>query len=120
MATVGRLAFDDKANAIGKFRTRTMSMEIALHPKFDGKKLPINEDKPSHVVMAKDLDGQPFELGVAYAKVSEDPNKKGDVFYGLSLDDPSFDFPLYLTAFETGQKPGEYDLVWRRSRKQAA
>lgn len=64
-----------------------------------------NDDAPSHRIYAGRA-----EIGAAWAKTSRDNR----AYLSLKLDDPSFKAPMFASLFQ--DDPGEYSLVWTRSR----
>ncbi len=50
------------------------------------------------------------EVGAAWAKTSREQKP----YLSIKLDDPSLNHPLYANLFQ--DTPGEYSLVWTRSR----
>ena len=56
--------------------------------------------------------------GVKIGAAWEKTDRNGVVFYSMTMDDPSFDAPLNVSAFQ--QPGGHYEIVWRRPRQQEA
>ena len=66
---------------------------------------PTNDEAPSHRIYAGRA-----EIGAAWSKTSRDNR----AYLSLKLDDPSFSAPIFASLFQ--DEPGEYSLVWTRSR----
>ena len=66
---------------------------------------PANDDAPSHRIYAGRA-----EIGAAWTKTSRENRS----YLSLKLDDPSFAAPIFANLFEDA--PGEYSLIWSRSR----
>ena len=70
-----------------------------------GEEQPANDDAPSHRIYAGRA-----EIGAAWTKTSRENRS----YLSLKLDDPSFAAPIFANLFEDA--PGEYSLIWSRSR----
>lgn len=85
-----------------------------------------NPNAPVFEVMAKSKLGTAFKVGVAFEKRTKEKTDEqgvitgGDVFYSISIDDPSLPAPLYVTAFGAKDRPGEFDIFWQRPRAKEA
>ncbi len=64
-----------------------------------------NEDAPTHRIFVGRA-----EIGAAWSKTSRDQKP----YLSLKIDDHSFAQPLFANLFQDA--PGEYTLVWSRSR----
>lgn len=56
-----------------------------------------------------------IELGAAWRKASAD----GQVFYDVTLDDPTFAQPVYCRLTQTKDRPG-FILIWERAPRRSA
>lgn len=104
MFTKGKGEFVGK----GQFATLKINVKFGVRPiaKKEGR------DTPDYELVT---DGAGVPIGKAWIKTG----KKGK-FLTVMLDDPSFDQPLYVTAFPTGEVEGDaqlFDIVWRRPRR---
>lgn len=93
----------------GKIETLRHNMRIKMVPVKNR-----TENSPAFEVHTPNNGGS-LKIGVAFEKHT----KEGEVFYSMSLDDPSFDAPLYVTAFQSRDHDG-FDIVWQRPRKKEA
>lgn len=104
----------------GRVITRNVDFEFWMVPNAHHLK---NENAPAFKVMTKSKLGNAFEVGVAFVKRSKDTTdengvvEKGFEFYSISIDDPSLAAKLYVTAFPSKEKEGEFDIVWQRPRE---
>lgn len=67
-----------------------------------------NEKAPSHRVYIGRV-----EVGAGWTKVKED----GSEYISLTLDDPSFNAPIYASLLVEDPDSEDYTLVWSRPRK---
>jgi len=86
----------------GRFKTLKLDIPVQFEP--TGK----TGDSPAYEVFS---DG--VRLGAAWEKNTG----QGEVYYSISIDDPSFDAPINLAAF---QRDGGFAVVWSRPREKAA
>lgn len=96
---------------VGKVVTRNVDFDFWLEPTKS-----LNEKAPCFEIMTKSKVGNAFKVGVVFEKRTKD----GEVFYSMSIDDPSLAAPLYVTAFGAKDRPGEFDIVWQRPRQKEA
>lgn len=121
MAT-NRLTLGADGNGTGTFVSLQHNISFLFEKNPDHK--PTDENSPSHKVHLKTAHGS-VECGAAWQKTVRDGANKGSRFYSFTIDDPSFDAPLNLTAFVL-TKPAnkddfwEFEVVWRRRRDVAA
>jgi len=64
-----------------------------------------SEDAPTHRIFVGRA-----EIGAAWSKTSQQQK----AYLSLKLDDPSFRQPIFANLFQ--DNPGDYTLVWSRSR----
>lgn len=106
---------------VGRVVTRNVDFEFTLKPTNSP-----NPKAPAFDIMTKSKMGTAFKVGVAFEKrTSEKTDDQGvvtggEVFYSMSIDDPSLPAPLYVTAFGAKDRPGEFDIVWQRPRAKEA
>lgn len=107
----GQLKEDGQGGLIGTIETLETSINVHLRP-HQGR----TPEAPVFEVFAKAKNGNHVRVGAAWEKTTKE---SGEVFYTMTLDDPSFSVPLNVTAFK-GSAYGTYDVVWRRPRQQQA
>ncbi len=99
MSTVNTLS-NVNGKLVGRFKTLKIDLPLEMIP--TGK----NGDQPAYEVYSGGV-----RIGAAWEKSTRDA---GQIFYSLSIDDPSFDNPINLSAF---QSQSGWDIVWRRPRQ---
>jgi len=104
MANIGTFT-TDKDGFAGTLRTLTLNVKVKLVLNDKGD----NEKAPDYRVQAAGHD-----IGAAWNKTSE----AGREYKPVSLDDPSFPAPVYARLIEN--EDGTHDLIWSRSKPQAA
>ena len=104
MANIGTFT-TDKDGFTGTLRTLTLNVKVKLVPNDTGD----NESAPDFRVQAAGHD-----IGAGWQKVS----KAERPYVSVTLDDPSFPAPVYARLIEG--EDGTHDLIWSRSKPQAA
>ena len=104
MANIGTFTAD-KDGFTGTLRTLTLNVKAKLVPNDKGS----SENAPDFRLQAAGHD-----IGAAWKKTSE----AGRDYLSVTLDDPSFPAPVYARLIE-GEN-GTHDLIWSRSKPQAA
>jgi len=104
MANIGTFTAD-KDGFAGTLRSLTLSAKVKLVPNDKGD----NEKAPDYRVQSAGHD-----LGAAWKKTSEG----GRNYMSVTIDDPSFPAPVYARLIEG--EDGTHDLIWSRSKPQAA
>ena len=104
MANIGSFTAD-KDGFTGTLRTLTLNVKVKLVPNDKGD----NEKAPDFRLQAASHD-----IGAAWKKTSE----AGREYISVTLDDPSFPATVYARLIE-GEN-GTHDLIWSRSKPQAA
>ncbi len=112
MADIGYLnreADGDEEVFVGKIQTLEMDINLALRATGE----PASSRRPSHRIYAKSAQGRLTQIGSAWTKELKQPDRFGEPFLSLTLDDPSFPQALNVSAFK---KPGtdNYTITWRR------
>lgn len=95
----------DKDGFTGTLRTLTLNVKVKLVPNDKGS----SENAPDFRLQAAGHD-----IGAAWNKTSE----AGRDYLSVTLDDPSFPAPVYARLIEG--EGGTHDLIWSRSKVQAA
>lgn len=76
-----------------------------------------NENAPCFDVITKSKHhGKEVKIGAVWEKKNRET---GEVFYSITVDDPSLQQPLNVTAFPK-EEPGEFEIVWSRPKKRTA
>jgi uncharacterized protein (DUF736 family) len=104
MANIGTFTAD-KDGFNGTLRTLTLNVKVKLVPNDKGS----SENAPDFRLQAASHD-----IGAAWKKTSE----AGREYLSVTLDDPSFPATVYARLIEG--EDGTHDLIWSRSKPQAA
>ncbi|MCI2810675.1 DUF736 domain-containing protein [Eoetvoesiella caeni] len=104
MATIGAFTADTNGYT-GTLRTLTLNVKVKLVPNDKGE----NDKAPDFRLQAAGND-----IGAAWKKTSE----AGREYLSVTLDDPSFPATVYARLIEG--EDGTHDLLWTRSKPQAA
>ncbi|MCX5565813.1 DUF736 domain-containing protein [Alcaligenes phenolicus] len=104
MANIGTFTAD-KDGYTGTLRTLTLNVKVKLVPNDKGE----NDKAPDYRLQAANND-----IGAAWQKTSE----AGREYLSVTLDDPSFPATVYARLIEN--EDGTHDLLWSRSKPQAA
>ncbi|MEK6298189.1 MAG: DUF736 domain-containing protein [Paraburkholderia tropica] len=104
MANIGTFTAE-KDGFTGTLRTLMLNVKVKLVPNDKGD----NENAPDFRVQAAS-----HGIGAAWKKVS----KAERPYVSVTLDDPSFPATVYARLIEN--EGGTHDLIWSRSKPQAA
>ncbi len=104
MANIGTFTAD-KDGYTGTLRTLTLNVKVKLVPNDKGE----NDKAPDYRLQTAGND-----IGAAWQKTSE----AGREYLSVTLDDPSFPVTVYARLIEN--EDGTHDLLWSRSKPQAA
>ena len=104
MSTIGTFTAD-KDGFTGTLRTLTINVKAKLVPNDKGDK----ENAPDFRIQASG-----YDVGAAWKKTSE----AGRTYVSCTLDDPSFPATVYARLIE--EENGTHNLIWSRSKPQAA
>ena len=107
----GKITPADEAGVLnGYVATLAIQQRFQLrpNPRFKGG------DTPKYEIFAR-IGTAETQIGSAWEKTIERGDHAGDKMLQLTLDDPSFDEPLYVSAFPNGD--GTFDVAWRRQRR---
>ncbi|CAM5508026.1 DUF736 domain-containing protein [Eoetvoesiella caeni] len=104
MATIGTFTADNNGYT-GTLRTLTLNVKVKLVPNDKGE----NGKSPDFRLQAAGND-----IGAAWKKTSE----AGREYLSVTLDDPTFPATVYARLIEN--EDGTHDLLWTRSKPQAA
>lgn len=100
MSTIGN--FTASGNGyVGTVRTLTLNVKVRIATSDK-----TSESAPDFRIVA----GNGLEIGAAWKKIS----KADRPYLSVTLDDPSFPATLYARLVEG--EPGEYSLIWSRSK----
>ena len=112
MADIGYLTVETDGEdevLVGRIQTLELTIDVALRPTGEGA----NSRRPSHHIFAKSAQGRLTQVGSAWTKEMKQPDRFGETFLSLTLDDPSFSHPLNVSAFKDKDGNG-YTITWRR------
>ncbi|WP_425894531.1 DUF736 domain-containing protein [Ralstonia pseudosolanacearum] len=104
MATIGTFT-TDKDGFTGTIRTLTLNVKVKLIP--NEKE---SENAPDFRVQATGG----YDIGAAWKKVS----KAERPYVSVTIDDPMFTATIYARLIE--EEDGTHNLIWSRSKPQAA
>ncbi|PLC50839.1 hypothetical protein CR159_04320 [Pollutimonas subterranea] len=104
MANIGTFTAD-KDGFTGTLRTLTLNVKVKLIPNDKGE----NGKAPDFRLQVTG-----YDIGAAWRKTSE----AGREYLSVTLDDPSFSATIYARLIEN--EDGTHDLLWSRSKPQAA
>ena len=104
MSNIGTFT-TDKDGFTGTLRTLTLNVKVKLVPNDKGN----HESAPDYRLQAAGHD-----IGAAWKKTS----KAERPYISVTLDDPSFPATVYARLIEG--EDGAHDLIWSRSKPQAA
>jgi len=104
MATIGTFTADTNGYT-GTLRTLTLNVKVKLVANDKGE----NGKAPDFRLQAAG-----YDIGAAWKKTSE----AGREYLSVTLDDPSFPAAIYARLIEG--EDGTHDLLWTRSKPQAA
>jgi uncharacterized protein (DUF736 family) len=103
---IGRLVPGSEAGTfVGNITTRQLGVRLAM--RVNGRWKHGDEKSPRYELFSIERHGE-VAIGMAWEKT---PRDGGDKFLSISLDDPSFDAPLNVSAFRDGDG---YNIVWQR------
>ena len=105
MANIGTFTAD-KDGYTGTLRTLTLNVKVKLVPNDKGGK----DNAPDYRLQAGS-----YDIGAGWKKVSKEAERP---YVSVTLDDPSFPATVYARLIE-GEN-GAHDLIWSRSKPQAA
>lgn len=121
----GQLTLDVSSGVMkGRYSDLRNALQLALEPRQEAGAPGSNI--PSHDVYAAMPGGQLSLCGAAWTKtVQKDGPTKGKKFFSITIDDPSFQTSLNLTAFPARDDkgamiPNEFSVFWERPNRVAA
>lgn len=106
---------DGSMSGKGNVSTLYHSIDISLEVNPNYK----TDNDPVFYIKADNKNGHAIQLGAAWEKLINNGPNQGKKFLSLTLDDPSFNAPLYCTAFLTDEDL-TYDVKVERKRQKAA
>lgn len=114
MSTIGKLKATRDAQGdllIGYVRTLEINLQLKLYPITDAQ----SAKSPAYRIFAIGRDGTEVEIGAAWKKTMTNPDKFGEEFLSLTIDDPSLPQSLNVAAFK--EPDGETWLITFRRRQ---
>lgn len=96
----------------GNISSLQLDYKIALAPTVHN-----DPNKPSHDVYAYAGERR-VSIGSAWTKVYQSGPHQGKNFLSMSLDDPSFERPLYVSAY-IGANDTTFEIKFQRPKKEA-
>jgi uncharacterized protein (DUF736 family) len=72
-----------------------------------------DQQRPSHRIKMRALDGSYVEIGAAWLKTARNGPQKGKKFLSIQVDHPERSGPLNVAAF-LDEKTGDCVISWRR------
>lgn len=109
MSIVGSLKFIGNNEYVGSIKTLKLSLDFYFVSKEKA-----SPNAPAYDVVIKQ-GRSPIIIGAAWQKLIMRGAKSGKHFFTISVDDHSFDKPLFLSAFPTVDN--NYDIVWNRQKE---
>ncbi len=108
---------DGTPSGQGPFVTLDYNMTLAIVPS-DGD---VSGNRPTHHVTCKGRrhNGR-VQIGSAWWKEIESGEMAGDHRFSITLDDPSFTRPIYLSAIPIHKGADEFELVFNRPSEKPA
>ncbi|MGF7152104.1 uncharacterized protein (DUF736 family) [Sphingomonas zeicaulis] len=107
---IGSMKQNDRGTYMGCISTLQFTAAIALREVNSA-----NERAPRYEVFALSAAREWVQIGALFELFS---NKDGSAFLNGRLEDPSFEKPLYISAFH--QPDNSYNIVWSRPKDRAA
>ena len=112
MSTIGKLKRvrdEQDEYLIGNIRTLEINLQIKLYPITEKD----SANSPSFRIFAVDKDSSEVEIGAAWVKTITKPDRFGEEFLSISVDDPSLAQGLNVAAF-TNDDGDTYSITFRR------
>lgn len=105
---------NDTSELVGVISSLDLAINIRLTPNEQSG----SEQAPSHRIMSRNPAGLEVEIGSAWTKTIQNSNRYGEVFFSMTLDDPSFAKPLNVAAFKDPHED-VWNITWRRRQETA-
>lgn len=112
MTVIGRLKrviSDSGETLVGTVSTLQLTLAITLYPTGE----PADSRRPSYEIRAKNAEGREVPVGGAWLKTMTKPDKFGEEFLSITIDDPSLPQPLNVAAFMAAEGDG-WTVMFRR------
>ena len=112
MSTIGKLkAVNDGQGEIltGYIRTLEIHLQLRLYPITEAA----SANSPAYRIYATGRDGTEVELGAAWKKTMTNPDRFGEEFLALTIDDPSLAQSLTVAAFNDAEGDA-WSITFRR------
>ncbi|MGF7152086.1 uncharacterized protein (DUF736 family) [Sphingomonas zeicaulis] len=101
---IGSIKRNDRGTFTGRVSAMAFSLTIALREVSS-----TNPNAPKFEIFALSAAKEWVQVGAFFEMFS---NRDGSAFLNGKIDDPSFEKPLYVTAFQ--QEDESYNIVWQR------
>lgn len=114
MSTIGKLKLvrDGQGHfLVGYVRTLEINLQLKCYPITDA----VSDKSPAYRIFAVGRDSAEVEVGALWKKTITKPEKFGEEFFSLTIDDPSLAQSLNAAAF--AEPDGESWLVTFRRRQ---
>lgn len=118
MTVIGRLKrmFSDSGETlVGTVSTLQLTLSITLYPTGE----PADSRRPSYEIRAKNAEGREVPVGAAWLKTITTPEKFGEEFLSITIDDPSLPQPLNVAAFKDAEGD-TWTITFRRRQAKSA
>ena len=112
MSTIGKLRLSKDQNGeflSGYIQTLEINLQIRLYPILESA----SANSPSHRIFALGKDSSEIEIGAAWTKAMSKPDRFGEEFLSISIDDPSLPQALNVAAFKE-ENSESYAITFRR------
>lgn len=101
---IGSIKRNDRGTFTGRVSAMSFALTLALREVNS-----TNPKAPKFEIFALSAAKEWVQVGAFFEMFS---NRDGSAFLNGKIDDPSFDKPLYVTAFQ--QEDESYNIVWQR------
>jgi uncharacterized protein (DUF736 family) len=112
MTTIGTIQ-ETNTNGFKEMKGQISTLHLNISFKLIPNKQKSNPNDPSYSISTASLNGIDVQIGSVWEKSCQNSD---DVFLSMTFDDPSFNQPLNVAAFENN--PNRWDIVWRRRQVQ--
>lgn len=92
-------------------RLLTLKLDLAVRLIANGDRR--SDNAPDFIIVTSNAAGSDVPIGSAWRRMARSTDHQGSEFLSLTIDDPDFERPLNVAAYQSGQ-PDLLDIVWRR------